>query len=315
MNCDFRSAVPRSGPPPSGVRPTIRLMARPLRIEFPGALYHVTSRGNARAPIFTEDCDRRLLLRILSDVVARYRWVCHSYCLMTNHFHLLVATPEANLSRGMRQLNGLYTQRFNRAHERVGHILQGRYGAVLVERDAHLLELARYVVLNPVRAGLIAEAEDYPWSSLRATLGLESAPEWLDTDALLTRFGSRARYLEFVREGVGQASPWSRLRGGILGSGGFIERFAAHIDHRAGQIEFPRPERLVHREPIGTFFPPEVTASLPLRNHRIRELVASGRYTVAEVGRHLGLHYSTVSRIGTRKPGPAPEVTIQDLTP
>ncbi len=290
-------------------------MARPLRIEFPGALYHVTSRGNARAPIFFEDRDRRLLLRILTDVAARYRWVCHAYCLMTNHFHLLVATPEANLSRGMRQLNGLYTQRFNRAHERVGHVLQGRYGAVLVERDAHLLELARYVVLNPVRAGLIVEAENYPWSSLRATLGLESAPEWLETNALLARFGSRARYLEFVREGVGQASPWSRLRGGILGSDGFIERFADHIDHRAGEIEFPRPERLVHREPIGTFFPQEVTASRPLRNHRIRELVASGRYTVAEVGRHLGLHYSTVSRIGTGRPGAAPEVTIQDLTP
>lgn len=103
---------------------------------------------------------------------------------------------------------------------------------------------------------------------------------------------------------MGQASPWSRLRGGVLGSDGFIERFADHIDHRAGEIEFPRPERLVHREPIVTFFPPEVTASLPLRNHRIRELVASGRYTVAEVGRHLGLHYSTVSRIGTREPGP-----------
>jgi REP element-mobilizing transposase RayT len=290
-------------------------MARPLRIECPGAFYHVTSRGNARAPIFLEDRDRRLLLRILSDVVARYRWVCHAYCLMTNHFHLLVETPEANLSRGMRQLNGLYTQRFNRAHERVGHILQGRYGAVLVERDAHLLELARYVVLNPVRAGLVGDAEDYPWSSLRATLGLESAPEWLKTGALLVRFGSRARYLEFVREGVGQASPWSRLRGGILGSDRFIDGFADHIDHRAGEIEFPRPERLIHREPLETHLPPAVTANLALRNSRIRELVASGRYTVAEVGRHLGLHYSTVSRIGTKKPGPAPGVTIQDLTP
>jgi len=290
-------------------------MARPLRIEFPGALYHVTSRGNARAPIFLEDCDRRLILRILSDVVARYRWVCHAYCLMTNHFHLLIETPEANLSRGMRQLDGLYTQRFNRAHERVGHILQGRFGAVLVERDAHLLELARYVVLNPVRAGLVATAEAYPWSSLRATIGLAPAPEWLSTGALLARFGSRARYLEFVHEGVGQASPWTGLRGAVLGSDAFIERLAGRIDHRACETEFPRPERLVHREPIEVFFPPAVTANLPLRNHRIRELVASGRYTVAEVGRQLGLHYSTVSRIGAKRPGAPPEVTIQDLTP
>jgi REP element-mobilizing transposase RayT len=103
-------------------------MARPLRIEFPGALYHVTSRGNARAPIFQEDRDRHLLLHILGEVVGRYRWVCHSYCLMTNHYHLLLETPEANLSRGMRQLNGLYTQRFNRDHERVGHICRDASG-------------------------------------------------------------------------------------------------------------------------------------------------------------------------------------------
>ena len=162
LNCDFSSSQPRSGPILTGPRPRFVPMARPLRIEFPGALYHVTSRGNARAPIFLEDRDRRQLLRILSDVVERYRWVCHAYCLMTNHYHLLVETPEANLSRGMRQLNGLYTQRFNRAHERVGHILQGRFGAVLVERDAHLLELARYVVLNPVRAGMVAAGGGLP---------------------------------------------------------------------------------------------------------------------------------------------------------
>jgi putative transposase len=290
-------------------------MARPLRIEFPGALYHVTSRGNARAPIFFEDGDRRLLLHILSDVVARYRWVCHAYCLMTNHLHLLIETPEANLSRGMRQLNGLYTQRFNRAHERVGHILQGRFGAVLVERDPHLLELARYVVLNPVRAGLVAVAEAYPWSSLRATLGLAPAPDWLRPGALLARCGSRARYLEFVHEGVGQTSPWTDLRGAVLGSDEFIERLSGRIEHRAGETEFPRPERLVHREPIEVFFPPAVTANRQLRNRRIRELVESGRYTVAEVGRHLGLHYSTISRIGAREARKASEVTIQDLTP
>ena len=315
MNCDFLSARPRSGPILTGPCPRFVPMARPLRIEFPGALYHVTSRGNARAPIFLDDRDRRLLLHILRDVVARYRWVCHAYCLMTNHFHLLVETPEANLSRGMRQLNGLYTQRFNRAHERVGHILQGRFGAVLVERDAHLLELARYVVLNPVRAGLVAAAEAYPWSSLQATIGLTAAPEWLRPGALLARFGSRARYLEFVHEGAGQASPWTGLRGAVLGSDGFIERLAGRIDHRAGEIEFPRPERLVHREPIEVFFPPAVKANRPLRNHRIRTLVASGRYTVAEVGRHLGLHYSTISRISAREARRAPEVTIQDLTP
>jgi putative transposase len=290
-------------------------MARPLRIEFPGALYHVTSRGNARAPIFEDDGDRRLFLHILGEVVESCRWLCHAFCLMTNHYHLLVETPEANLSRGMRQLNGIYTQRFNRVHERVGHILQGRFGAVLVEREAHLLELARYVVLNPVRAGLIDDAEGYRWSSLPATLGIAPAPRWLATAPLLARFGSRPRYLEFVREGVGQPSPWVGLRGAVLGSDGFVERVSHHIGHKAVEAEFPRPERLVHREPIQVFFPPELRANRALRNRRILELVSCGRYTVAEVGRSLGLHYSTVSRICTKVLAATPDVTIQDLTP
>jgi putative transposase len=281
-------------------------MARPLRIEFPGALYHVTSRGNARAPIFLEDSDRYSFLDILGDVVGRYRWLCHAYCLMTNHYHLLVETPAANLSRGMRQLNGLYTQRFNRARGRVGHILQGRFGGVLVERETHLLELARYVVLNPVRAGLVASAEAYAWSSLRATLGLARPPAWLTTGALLAAFGSRARYLEFVREGTGEGSPWDGLRGGVLGSDRFVERHAGRIERRAGESEFPRRERLVHREPLEALLPPAVAADVALRNHRIRELVGSGRYSGTEIGRHLGLHYSTVSRIGAGKRGSPP---------
>lgn len=292
MNC-----APASGPRLSRRRPTIRLMARPLRIEFPGALYHVTARGNARGPIFLDDADRWLLLRVLGDVVERYRWVCHAYCLMTNHYHLLVETPEANLARGMRQLNGLYTQRFNRAHERVGHLLQGRYGAVVVERDAHLLELSRYIVLNPVRAGLVSAAEDYPWSSLRATIGRTAAPNWLTTGALVQGFGSRLRYLEFVREGVGRASPWAGLRGAILGSDAFVEGFASRLESRAAS-ESPRRERFAHREPLEALLPPPVAAEREVRNRRIRELVGSGRYSASEIGRHLGLHYSTVSRIG-----------------
>ena len=291
-------------------------MARPLRIEFPGALYHVTSRGNAREPIFLEDHDRRSFLHILGEVVERYRWLTHAYCLMTNHYHLLVETPEGNLSRGMRQINGLYTQRFNHGHERVGHILQGRFGAVLVERETHLLELARYVVLNPVRAGLVDSAETYPWSSLRATLALTEPPAWLATGALLAHFGSRARYLEFVREGVGQGSPWAGVRGGVLGSDRFVGRHADQIEPRAGESEFPRRERLVHREAVAALFPPTVAADPALRNLRIRELVASGRYSAAEIGRHLGLHYSTVSRIMAARPTPGrPDEQIQDLTP
>jgi len=288
-------------------------MARPLRIEFAGALYHVTSRGNAREPIFTGDADWRSFLRIMGEAVERYRWLCHAYCLMPNHYHLLVETPEANLSRGMRQINGVYTQRFNRTHNRVGHILQGRFGAVLVERDTHLLELARYVVLNPVRAGLATRAETYPWSSLPAALGLVPMPAWLETRALLARFGSRDRYLEFVHEGTRQGSPWAGVRGGVLGSDRFRKSLENPIGQRVVQPEFPRSERRVHREPLMTVLPPNVAATRAVRNRRIRELMRSGLYSPSEIGRHLGLHCSTVTRIGMADP--AIPCKKQDLTP
>jgi putative transposase len=281
-------------------------MARPLRIEYPGALYHVTSRGNARAPIFFDDADRRLFLLCLGEVVGAHRWLCHAYCLMTNHYHLVVETPEANLSRGMRRLNGQYSQSFNRRHDRVGHLLQGRFTGILVERESHLLELARYVVLNPLRAGMVAQAEDYAWSSLRATAGLSAAPSWLTPGPLLARFGSRSRYLEFVREGVDAGSPWTARRGVLLGSEEVIERLAGRLDMKAAHREFPREERLAHREPLDALFPPAVTTDRVRRNDRIRELARSGQYTAAEVARHLGLHYSTVSRIvGAGRVSPA----------
>ncbi|MBW2056862.1 MAG: transposase, partial [Deltaproteobacteria bacterium] len=144
-------------------------MARPLRIEYPGAVYHITSRGNARLPVFDDDFDRRAFLTILEDVVKRYNWLCHAYCLMENHYHLVLQTVDANLSLGMRYLNGVYTQRFNRRHHRAGHVFQGRFKSILVEQESYLLELCRYVVLNPVRAGMVKHPAAYGWSSYRAT--------------------------------------------------------------------------------------------------------------------------------------------------
>ncbi len=119
-------------------------MARPLRIEFSGALYHVTSRGDGQEAIYLDDGDRVLFMEVLGEACEQYNWVVHSWCQMTNHYHLLIETPEGNLSKGMRHLNGVYTQRFNRKHQRVGHVFQGRFKAILVEKEAYLLELARY---------------------------------------------------------------------------------------------------------------------------------------------------------------------------
>ena len=151
-------------------------MSRPLRIEFPDALYHVTSRGDRREDIFEDDQDRQTFLETLEQVITQFNWTCYAWCLMDNHYHLLIQTPDGNLSKGMRQLNGVYTQASNRRHGRVGHLFQGRFKAILVDSDAYLLELARYVVLNPVRAGMVKKPDGWAWSSYRASLGLEPAP-------------------------------------------------------------------------------------------------------------------------------------------
>ena len=143
-------------------------MARPLRLEFAGAIYHLTARGNRREDIFEDNVDREVFLSVLEKVCDTYNWVCHAYCLMSNHYHLLIETPDGNLSKGMRQLNGVYTQAHNRKHGRSGHVFQGRYKAIVVEKEAYLLELCRYIVLNPVRAGMVRSAKDWPWSSYRA---------------------------------------------------------------------------------------------------------------------------------------------------
>jgi REP element-mobilizing transposase RayT len=277
-------------------------MARPLRIEFPGALYHVTTRGNARADIFLEDRDRHDFLDVLGSVTRHHHWLCRAYCLMTNHYHLLVETPEPNLSRGMRQLNGRYTQRFDRRHRRAGHLFQGRFNGILVERESHLLELARYVVLNPVRAGLVQSAEDYPWSSLQATLGLAPAPDWLAAGEMLATFGSIRRYGEFVREGAAGRSPLSAVRGVVLGSDAFLASLRPRLGETAGQREIPRRERLAHRPSLEALLPSRLLAERDVRDDRIREASRVQGYSLAEIGRQVGLHYSTVSRIVAAQP-------------
>ncbi|MBF0134472.1 MAG: transposase [Magnetococcales bacterium] len=163
-------------------------MARPLRIELSGGLYHVTSRGDRREDIYFSEDDRHTWLEVFGQVCERFNWACHAYCQMTNHYHIVVETPEGNLSQGMRQLNGVYTQSINRTYGRVGHVFQGRFKGILVEKDAYLLDLSRYVVLNPVRAGMVANSRDWPWSSHRAMLGEEAVPKWLETDWVLGQF-------------------------------------------------------------------------------------------------------------------------------
>jgi REP element-mobilizing transposase RayT len=274
-------------------------MARPLRLEFAGALYHVTARGNEQRSIFLGDADgdRAAYLAVLGATCERFNWLVHAYCLMTNHYHLLVETPDANLSRGMRQLNGVFTQYVNRTHSRVGHLLQGRFKAIVVERESYLLELSRYVVLNPVRAGMVAAPGDWPWSSYRAMVGEVPAPGWLETDAVLRAFAEErttavAGYRRFVAEGIGAASPWQALKGQIyLGSEPFVERMQARIDPQRPLREIPKRQRRALAKPLADY-----AARCPERDRAMAEAYLSGVYSMQAIAEHFGVSRMTVSR-------------------
>ncbi len=273
-------------------------MARPLRLEFAGALYHVTARGDRREDIYEDDEDRELFLSVLAQVVQRFNWLVYAYCLMSNHYHLVIETPDGNLSQGMRQLNGVFTQKTNQRHQRVGHLFQGRYKAILVQKEAYLLEVARYVVLNPVRAGMVRRAGDWPWSSYRSTAGASTRPEWLTADWLLTRFGGNRTsatqaYAAFVLDGAGQASMWDNLKNQIfLGSDAFVDDMQLRIEQRESLQEIPRRQRAGRARSLSEF-----AAEADSRDAAIRAAYASGGYTLNEIGQYFGLHYSRVSRI------------------
>lgn len=273
-------------------------MARPLRLEFAGALYHITSRGDRRENIYEDDADRADFLSVLGEVCIQHNWVCHAYCLMSNHYHLLIETPDGNLSKGMRQLNGVYTLHFNRRHGRVGHVFQGRYKAILVDKDDYLLELARYIVLNPVRAQMVRSAREWGWSSYRATAGQASGPEWLQTEWLLAAFGRRKgksmeAYRRFVAEGKNQPSPWQALRNQVyLGDERFVEKMQRHIDQDRVLSEIPKSQRRPQAKTLAHY-----ERKAGSRDAAIIEAYNSGGYTLNEIGEHFGLHYSWVSRI------------------
>ena len=230
-------------------------MSRPLRLDHAGAVWHVTSRGNERREIFRDDNDRNRFLAILLRVIDVFRWQLHAYVLMGNHYHLLLETPEPTLCRGMQHLNGLYTRSFNRRHDRCGHLLQGRFKAILVERNAHLLELARYVVLNPVRAGIVESPEKWTWSNYRATAGLIPRPAWLEVRWTLAQFGSSAHsrrlYQAFVEQGkTSSYAPWPQVVGQIyLGAPPTRGKVRDSVK-RSFSREFPRPQRLPFRSSL-----------------------------------------------------------------
>jgi REP element-mobilizing transposase RayT len=286
-------------------------MARPLRIEFPGAVYHITARGNARQDIYLSDNDRRLFLATLSSTVEKYNWICHAFCLMDNHYHLLLETPDPNLSLGMRQLNGVYTQRFNRQHNRVGHVFQGRYKAILLEKQGHLLELCRYIVLNPVAAGIVNSPCDYHWSSYQPTAMAVNRPNFLHIDWILGQFAdhkkeARELYRKFVTEGIAadQKRPWAKLVGQIiLGDKSFVSRIQGTLADKKGIKEIPKTHRFPGRPSLTKLFPLRHRGDKKKRNAAIYAAHYAHGYTLKEIGDYLGIHYSTASRAAAEGKG------------
>ncbi|XVJ71542.1 MAG: addiction module toxin RelE [Rhizobacter sp.] len=274
-------------------------MTRPLRLELAGALYHVTSRGDRREPIYLMEQDREDWLAVLAQVCERFNWVVHAYCQMTNHYHLLVETVDGNLARGMRQLNGEYTQRFNRRHGVVGHLFQGRYKAILVQKEAYLLELSRYVVLNPLRAGMVESLVDWPWSSYACMMGQQVCPAWLDSDWLLSQFGknrtqAQQNYVAFVLEGRGVPSPLSRVQHQLLlGDEAFVNQHQppAHQALNPSLRELSMAHRRAVAWPLARY-----EADCADRNLAMARAYQSGAYTMPQIAAHFGVHTMTVSR-------------------
>jgi len=271
-------------------------MTRPLRLEFPGALYHVTARGNRRQPIYRDDADRRAWLDTLGLVCRRHRFVVHSFCQMTNHFHLLVETQDANLALGMRGLNGAYSQYVNRRHGLAGHLFQGRYKAILVQKESYLLELARYIVLNPVRAKAVASPDAWPWSSYHFLALSHCPPPWHGCDDLLSRFGdTRAAavgaYRAFVLAGIGRDSPLAATRHRVLlGDDAFVARHQ-ELERASALKETARAELEAVALPLAAY-----RSRHGDRNEGMARAYHAGVFTMPQIAAAFGVSTRTVSR-------------------
>ena len=274
-------------------------MSRPLRLEIAGGLYHVTSRGDRREDIYHDDIDRLTWLAILAQTCERFNWQIHAWCQMSNHYHLIVETAEGNLSGGMRQLNGVYTQNVNRRHRHTGHVFQGRYKGILVERESYLLELSRYVVLNPVRAAMVKHVRQWKWSSYHAMTGAEPRPEWLQTDWLLGQFSSQRtrqieRYIEFVQQGVRGVDVWQQLKRQVyLGKNVIVEAMRKQLatDAKFTSKEIPRTQRRALAKSLA-YYRDEFNDA----KQGMCAAYATGDYTLQAIADAFEVHYSTVSR-------------------
>ncbi len=289
-------------------------MARPLRIQYSGAFYHVTSRGNERKAIFQTDKDRERFLSYLQSAHERYGAIIHVYCLMDSHYHLLLETPRGNLSEILHHINGAYTTYFNVKRQRAGHLFQGRYRAILVEKDAYCQELSRYIHLNPLRAGMVKDLGRYPWSSYPYYIGLKKKPSWLETGDILGYFGgeglrTQRRYCGYVKEAIGVKlkDPLAAVFAStFLGSQEFIKQVGErtkilkdpdtrNIPVLRALVEGPSLEEINRRvgdvvEPKGSLF----------KKFCIHISHRYGGFSLKEIGRFYNMKESAVSQASRR---------------
>ncbi len=267
-----------------------------MRIEFPGAVYHITSRGNERRDIFRDDTDRRYFLELLGEVVRRFGWIVTGYTMLDNHFHLVIETPTPTLSRGMQWLNGSYAAWFNRRHKRWGHLLGDRFHAFLVEKEAYYLELLRYVVLNPVRAKMVERPEQYAWSSYRATAGYEAAPEWLNVGEIAALFGEaedwRENYKAYVDEKLtSEERLFDKVQRQLyLGTEEWVASMRKIVESKLRSDDHPRAQRTVGRPKMATIVE-AVAGAFCTSAREIRQSHGGvARMLAAWLGWYEGLH-------------------------
>ncbi len=281
-------------------------MARPLRIEYPFALYHVIARGNGYQNIYHDDDDRLKFLDWIGDAVKMHNIICHAYCLMDNHYHLLLETPDANLSKSMRDINGNYTQWFNAKHKTVGHLFQGRYKSFVIEKETYLLEVARYISLNPVRANLVNHPGHWKWSGFQSSVKDIESPKWLYSDSILGCFADKKgdaqkMYEQFVIDGINSRDPHKDVKNGfLLGSPQFIDWIRENQTRGSGQIkDCPREQRIVGRPSLEELF--DSISTKEERNKMIQFARIRCGYPATEIAKYVKLDPSVIGRISRGK--------------
>lgn len=286
-------------------------MGRPLRIEYPGAHYHVTSRGNERKDVFKSQKDREQFLLYLESAVNRYDAVIHAYCLMNNHYHLLLETPSGNLSKIMQHINGAYTNYFNVKRKRNGHLFQGRYKAIVIEADEYAQQLSRYIHLNPVRANMVAKPEEYRWSSYLDYIGERKSPEWLETSFVLDYYGKGAdrfviyrRFVEDLLDSEYESPLGGVVASTILGSESFVcELTEKHIEGKQNDRELPAARKLTSKPSLQVILDAVKDISASSKVVKNATIYLCHKYSGAglkEIGEMFGTKESAVSQASRR---------------